>query len=79
MCLGIPMQVITRDDLSACCEARGERRNVSLLMMFGMPLSPGDWVLVSAGNAARRISQDEARATWALLDEMADPKAAPDA
>ncbi len=79
MCLGIPMRVTSCDDLSARCEARGERREVTLILLLGEAVAPGDWVLVSAGNAARKLSEDEALATWALLDEMVEHEAQADA
>ena len=57
MCLGIPMRVIACDMVSAQCEARGQRREVTLLLLQGERPAPGDWVLVSAGNAVRRLEE----------------------
>ena len=64
------MVVTEVNQFSARCEARGEERTVSLLMMPGETLQPGDHVLVHLGHAIRRVTRDEAAETWALLDEI---------
>lgn len=70
MCLACPMRVQRIDGFSACCEARGEERQVGLLLLQGEDLAVGDWVLVHLGQALHRLQADEAAQTWALLDEM---------
>lgn len=70
MCLAIPMQLKYIDGLQARCEAKGVERVVSLLMLQDEPLAPGDFVLVHVGYALQRVSAEEARSTWELLDEV---------
>ncbi len=70
MCLAIPMEVKTIDGFNAVCEAKGVQREVSLFMLQGEPLAPGDHVLVHVGYAIQKLPADEAAATWELLDEV---------
>ena len=70
MCLAIPMQLKHIDGLQARCEAKGVERDVSLLMLQDEPLALGDFVLVHVGYALQRVSAEEARSTWELLDEV---------
>jgi len=70
MCLAIPMQLKHIDGLQARCEAKGVERDVSLLMLQDEPLALGDFVLVHVGYALQRVSAEEARCTWELLDEV---------
>lgn len=68
MCLGIPMRVIAIDGFNARCEARGVEREVSLFLLQGEPLAPGDYVMVHVGYAIQKVSETEARSAWELLD-----------
>lgn len=77
MCLAIPMQITAIDGLSARCEARGVFRDVSIFMIWDEPPQVGDHVMVSAGQVVRKVSEEDARLSWELYDqilaEMADP------
>ena len=70
MCLGIPMQIRSIDGFSACCEAKGVERDVSLFMLQDEPLAVDDFVVVHVGYAIQKISQAEAQTAWELYDEM---------
>ena len=70
MCLGIPMQVVSCNELSACCEAKGQQREVSLLLLQGEDIAVGDFLVVSAGHAIQKISEREALDAWALYEQM---------
>ena len=70
MCLGIPMQIVAIDGFNASCQARGVMRCVSLFMLQGESLAVNDFVMVHAGNALQKMSEQEARSTWELLDEL---------
>ena len=70
MCLAVPMQIKTIDGLQCVCEARGIEREVSLFMMQGEELVPGDHVLVHVGYAIQKVTQSEADETWGLFDEI---------
>lgn len=64
------MQIKTMDGLTAVCEAQGVEREVSLFMLQGEPLEPGDHVLVHVGYAIQKVTSEEASSTWELLNEI---------
>ncbi len=70
MCLAVPMTIKSIDGFACTCEERGIEREVSLYMLQGEDLTPGDHVLVHVGYAIQKVSADEAQETWALFDEM---------
>lgn len=70
MCLGIPMQVVSIDGYNARCEARGVSREVSLFLLQGEEVKVGDHVMVHVGYALQVMTEQEARSTWELLDEV---------
>ncbi len=70
MCLAIPMRVIQIEGFNARCEAKGIERNVSLFLMQHEPVEAGDMVLVHVGYAIQKVSEEDARTSWELLDEV---------
>jgi len=70
MCLAIPMQVKSIDEFQCLCEARGIERQVSLFMMQGEDIAPGDFVLVHVGYAIQKVSESDAAQSWQLFDEI---------
>ncbi len=70
MCLAVPMKIKTIDDFQCVCEARGIEREVSLFMLQGEELAPGDFVLVHVGYAIQKVSDQEAADSWELFDEI---------
>ena len=70
MCLGIPMQVQSIDGFTARCEAKGVERAVSLFMMQHEPVAVGDFVVVHVGYAIQRVTEQEARSSWELFDQI---------
>jgi hydrogenase expression/formation protein HypC len=64
------MQIKGIDGLQARCVAKGVERDVNLLMLQEEPLALGDFVLVHVGYALQRVTAEEARSTWDLLDEV---------
>jgi hydrogenase expression/formation protein HypC len=70
MCLGIPMQIVAIDGYNARCTAKGVMRDVSLFMLQDEPIAVDDFVMVHVGYALQKMSEQEARSTWELLDEM---------
>ena len=71
MCLAVPMQIRSIDGFNCLCEARGIEREVSLFMMQGEDVAPGDHVLVHVGYAIQKVSEQQAAETWELFDEVA--------
>lgn len=70
MCLAIPMKVKTIDGFQCVCEARGIEREVSLFLLQGEPIAPGDFVLVHVGYAIQKVSETQADESWELFDEI---------
>lgn len=70
MCLAIPMQITAIEGLSARCEARGIEREISLFMLLDEPVAVGDYVMVSVGQAVRKVSEEDARLSWELYDQI---------
>ena len=70
MCLAVPMRIKSVDGYAAVCEAKGIEREVSLFMLQGEEIVPGDHVLVHVGYAIQKVSEEEARSTWELFEEI---------
>lgn len=70
MCLAIPMQVLEIDGFACVCEARGIKRDVSLFMLQGEDVGPGDHVLVHVGYAIQKVTPEAAADSWELFDQM---------
>lgn len=70
MCLAVPMKITTIDGFNCTCQARGIERDVSLFMLQGETLEPGDHILVHVGYAIQKVSESEAIASWQLFDQM---------
>ncbi len=70
MCLAVPMKITSVAGFNAVCEAKGIEREVSLFMLQGEEVAPGDHVLVHVGYAIQKVSEEEARLTWELFDEI---------
>ncbi|MFH1147308.1 MAG: HypC/HybG/HupF family hydrogenase formation chaperone [Pseudomonadota bacterium] len=70
MCLAVPMEVIElRDNNSAVVDAGGTKRSVRLDIIDSLP-QIGDYVIVHAGFALRRIDEEDARVTLQYLEEL---------
>ena len=67
MCLAIPGQIVqvTGGD-KATVDMHGNRFSISLALTPEAHV--GDWVLVHAGFAITKITPEDARETWELLD-----------
>lgn len=70
MCLGIPMQIEAIDGYNARCSAKGVSRDVSLFMLQDESIQVGDYVIVHVGYAIQKMTEQEARSTWELLDQV---------
>lgn len=73
MCLGIPMKIISITEEHAIAEIDGVGREISL-MLLDEKISLGDYVIVHAGFAISRLSEEEARATLDLMKEILLPE-----
>jgi len=70
MCLGRADEDQVRGWLQRRLRSQGIEREVSLFMLQGEDVTPGDHVLVHVGYAIQKVSEEEARATWELFDEI---------
>jgi len=69
------MQIESIDGFQCRCAARGIEREVSLFLLQGEELAPGDHVLVHVGYAIQKVSAEEAADSWELLDEVLEAHA----
>jgi len=69
------MQIESIDGFQCRCVARGIEREVSLFLLQGEELAPGDHVLVHVGYAIQIVSAEEAADSWELLDEVLEASA----
>jgi len=75
MCLAVPMQIESIDGFQCTCNARGIEREVSLFLLQGETLAPGDHVLVHVGYAIQKVSAEDAAESWELFDEVLEANA----
>jgi len=69
MCLAVPTRVLEVEGNSATVDVQGVRARVRLDAL-GEEVRIGDFLLVHAGFAIRRLDPADAQETLALLDEL---------
>ncbi len=69
MCLAVPARVLEISGDAAVVELGGVRREISVMLLESV--SAGDWVIVHAGFAIEKLSEEEAERTLALFREIA--------
>lgn len=72
MCLAVPMRVKVVEGFLARCEARGAEREVNLFLLQHEDIAPGDLVMVHAGHAIEKMTEEQAASAWVLYDEILD-------
>jgi hydrogenase expression/formation protein HypC len=70
MCVGVPMKVVEINYPMAVAEAKGVRRNISLMLLPEDEVKVGDYVIVHVGNAIEIIDEKDAEEIWKALDEV---------
>lgn len=68
MCVGLSAKVVKIQDGMALVDANGARREVSSQMLKG--LEPGDYVMVHAGVAIAKITEDDDEQSDELLSGL---------
>ena len=68
MCVGLPAKVVIVRDGTALVDASGARREVSAELLDD--LDPGDYVMVHAGVAIAKITDDDKKETNNLMKEI---------
>jgi hydrogenase expression/formation protein HypC len=73
MCLGIPGRVTEVHDENGIAmgvvDFGGVRRNVCLAYVAD-EIKPGDYAIIHVGFAISKVSEEEAKRTYAVLEEM---------
>lgn len=70
MCLGIPSKIVSVDGDKAVVSVGGTEYEVSIQLLENV--NPGDYVLVHTGFALEKISEEEAKETLRLIQELED-------
>ncbi|MDA8165666.1 MAG: HypC/HybG/HupF family hydrogenase formation chaperone [Desulfobacteraceae bacterium] len=70
MCIAIPSRITAIHDLTATIDVMGATREVSL-MLLPEPAALGDFVLVHAGFAIRKVDPADGEESLRLFAEMA--------
>lgn len=68
MCVGLSAKVVKVQDGMALIDADGARREVSARMLDS--LEPGDYVMVHAGIAIAKITEDDDEQSDELIEEL---------
>ena len=69
MCLGVPAKILETGDGAAVVELGGVRREISVMLVDDV--SVGEWVIVHAGFAIEKLSEEAAEQTLSLFREIA--------
>ena len=69
MCVGVPSKIVKIDDSMAIIDVEGAQREVSLLLL-DEEVQIGDYVIVHAGFAIRKIHEEEAHENLRLMKKM---------
>ncbi len=68
MCLAVPAKILSINGDSAMIELGGTQREASLMLLEDA--SVGDWVIVHAGFAIEKLTEEDAQQTFALLRDI---------
>jgi hydrogenase expression/formation protein HypC len=70
MCLGVPAKILSVRGDTAVIVLGGVQREISVVLLE--EVSAEDWVIVHAGFAIERLSEEEAERTLAMFQEIRD-------
>ncbi|AKA68044.1 hydrogenase assembly protein HypC [Clostridium carboxidivorans P7] len=68
MCVGLPARVVKIKEGMAVIDASGAKREVSAELID--ELEPGDYVMVHAGIAIAKITNDDKKETDKIMEEL---------
>lgn len=68
MCVGLPAKVVSIKDGMALVDASGAKREVSAELLD--ELDPGDYVMVHAGIAIAKITDDDASEAASVMGDL---------
>jgi hydrogenase expression/formation protein HypC len=73
MCLAVPAEIVSIEKGMATCRVGdGETTVQASLLLLDEEAAVGDYLLIHAGFALRRLDPEEARETLELMRQMAD-------
>jgi len=71
MCLAIPAKIESiQDDIAQCRVGDSDTHIQTSLMLIDHACEIGDWVIIHAGFALRRLDEEEAQETLRILRQM---------
>ena len=71
MCLAVPAEVISIEDQVATCRVgEGETTVTASLMVLDEDIKPGDFLIIHAGFAIRKLDPLEAQETLKILRDV---------
>lgn len=68
------MQILSIQGHTARCHANGLERDVDIYLLLDQDIRIGDCIMVHVGYAIQRVSINEARTAWQLLEHMENPE-----
>jgi len=73
MCLAVPAEIVSMENGMATCRVGGGETTVQAsLLLLDEEAAIGDYLLIHAGFALRRLDPEEAEETLELMRQMAD-------
>jgi hydrogenase expression/formation protein HypC len=71
MCLAVPAEIISIEDQVATCRVgEGETTVTASLMVLDEDIKPGDFLIIHAGFAIRKLDPVEAQETLKILRDV---------
>ncbi len=70
MCVGVPMKIVELNYPMAVAEAKGVKRNISVMLLPEGEVKVGDYVMVHVGNAIEVINEEAAKEIWKAFEEV---------
>jgi len=71
MCLAVPSEIVSINDLMATIDVSGARRDISL-MLLPEQVDVGDFVIVHAGFALQKIDREAGQEALRLIRELVE-------
>jgi hydrogenase expression/formation protein HypC len=68
MCLAVPAKILSIDGASAVIDLAGTQREASLALLEDAAV--GDWVIIHAGFAIEKLTEEDAQQTFELLRDI---------
>ena len=73
MCLAVPAEVVSiADQVATCRVGEGETTITASLMVLDDVVKPGDYIIIHAGFAIRKLDLKEAQESLTILRDLAN-------